>query len=259
MIPDQRREAIRRELQHRRVLSVQELAKQFDVSHMTIRRDLAALEREGEAELVPGGIKLHRTMRTEPSRLEKASQNLQEKVAIAKEARGMIEDGMTLYLDAGTTTQALAYELSSFTDLTIATNDFAIVQTLVQVHNNVIHIGGFVEARNQSTVGDLATLILNHLNFDIAFMSASSWSANKGLTTPTRSKVCVKQTAIARAENRILLADSSKFSTFGAYWVADLKEFTCIITDSFMSASDLDRVRETEVDLRVAEASSSHN
>ena len=103
LIPEQRRELIVKHLRREQVLSFPQLASLLEVSHMTIRRDVAALEEEGRALSVPGGAKIASRLLAEPSHAEKALVDAGEKSAMAAAAAELVTDGSTIYLDAGTT------------------------------------------------------------------------------------------------------------------------------------------------------------
>lgn len=253
VIPEQRREHLLGALRREKVLSVHQLTEMLGVSHMTVRRDISALEEEGHAIAVPGGVKLSATVRTEPSRADKSALQNHEKSAIGREAAGFVEDGMVVYLDAGTTMLAALAEIEGRENLTVITNDFVIVEHLAATGTGAIHIGGFVDHENRSTVGSLAARMLDHLNPDIAFISASSWSLKHGVTTPSPGKLDVKQAAMARATDRILLADSSKYGQFSAYTAAQLNEFDAIVTDSGLRESAAEAIRGRGINLRVGD------
>jgi DeoR/GlpR family transcriptional regulator of sugar metabolism len=254
LIPDQRREALMRLLHQQPVLSVLQLTDLLGVSHMTVRRDIADLEREGRAVSVPGGVRLASGLRSEPTFQEKATTEPSQKRAIAAHARSLLRNDMTVYLDAGTTTGSLVAELQAFTGLSIITNDFSIVDHLYGASNiEVIHIGGRLEHSNRSSVGRLAAETLRKLNMDLAFISTSSWDLQRGVTTPSEAKVDVKLAAMGAASTAVLLASSSKFGTFGMYDVAPLNRFDRIITDSGLTDAAAQGIRDLGLALDVVD------
>lgn len=235
------------------VLSVHQLTELLAVSHMTVRRDIAALERQGRAYSVPGGVRLASGMRHEPTFIAKAELDQAEKAAIASLAAGLLADDMIVYLDAGTTTGALVDAVRAFSDITVITNDFTIVDQLTSAeHVETIHIGGLLEHSNRSTVGRLAAETLRRVNIDLAFISASSWDIGRGVTTPTEQKVDVKLAALESSSESVLLATSSKFGTFGMYDIAPLRRFDRIVTDWRLADASADGVRDLGVALDIA-------
>jgi len=253
MIPDQRREMLMLLLRQHQVLSVAQLTTMLGVSHMTVRRDIGALEREGRAFSVPGGVRLASGKRQEPAFEDKSGAERTEKAAIADQAAALLHDDMVVYLDAGTTTGSLIPAIRERRGLTVITNDFAIVGLLVDaVEVETIHTGGRLEHTNRSAIGPLAAETLSRINTDIAFMSASSWDIKRGVTTPSEGKVAVKQAAVSSASSTVLMATSSKFGTFGTYSVVHLAQLDHVITDDHLPEGAASGIRDLGVDLRIA-------
>jgi DeoR/GlpR family transcriptional regulator of sugar metabolism len=248
LIPDQRREKLMRLLHRDTVVSVHQLTEMLGVSHMTIRRDIAALERDGRAFSVPGGVRLASGLRREPAFAMKVESEQAEKTAIAGAAAELLRDDMTIYLDAGTTTGALVPAILEHSGMTVITNDFAILEELSSAeHVEVIHVGGRLDHANRSSVGKLAAETLRRLNTDVAFISASSWNIGTGLTTPSEPKIDVKVAAIDSALESVLLVTSSKFGTFGMYTIVPLQRFDRIVTDAKLPDAAAKGIRDLGV------------
>lgn len=254
IIPDQRREQILRQLRRHQVLSVHQLMDMFDCSHMTIRRDIAVLEKDGQAYSVPGGVRIASAVATEPSHQSKAVAELPHKQAMAAQAAQALRPNMTLYLDAGTTTLALVPHICALAGMTVVTNDFSIVMALAEAqHVTVIHTGGVLDHPNLSGVGDLAAETLSRIATDVAFMSTASWDLKRGITTPSPAKVAVKRAAMVGASKRILIATSSKYGTFGMYKIAPLQDFDLIITDVGLAEAAAGGVAQEGVELALVD------
>lgn len=254
LIPEQRRESIVQHLQRERVLSFRQLTELLGVSHMTVRRDVAVLEEQGRVASTPGGAKLAPRLLAEPSRAEKAGVDVAAKDAIARAAAGFVRDTMTIYLDAGTTVQAMRPYLQDVSDLTVVTNDLATVEAFLD-HPSVdlIAVGGRVERSNLSTMGRLARLVLSELSIDVAFVSSSSWDLQHGVTTPVEAKVEAKRAAIEVAEQSVLVADASKYGRFAKYRALRLDEVDAVVTDAALDADAARSLRDAGVDLRLAD------
>lgn len=232
LIPDQRRDLILGHLRRDAVLSYRQLAALVGVSHMTVRRDIAELERQGKVVATQGGAKIVARVAAEPPRTEKAGADVVQKDAMARHAATMVRESMTIYLDAGTTLQAMRPHLQSFQDLTVVTNDLVIAGSYLDHPTiDIITLGGRVEKRNRSTVGRIPALTLRELSLDIAFLTTSSWDLRRGVTIPAESKVEPKQAAVRAAETSVLVAASSKYGTFGRYRILGLGELDLVITD----------------------------
>lgn len=252
LIPDQRRELLVKHLRREGVLSVQQITQLFGVSHMTVRRDIAELESQGLVFSVPGGVRIANQLHSEPSFQTKSLVDQPAKRAMAEAAARLVQDGMTLYLDAGTTLLAMVPHLIERSELTVVTNDFGVVEQLFPVPEvTVIHVGGQVEPDNRSSVGRLAAATIGQLAFDVAFVSTSSWDLLRGVTTPSAAKVEVKQAAMAAASHSVLVAGSAKYGSFGMYKVAALSAFDTVITDAALSEAAAQGIRAAGADLRL--------
>ena len=252
MIPVERHQQILSLVQERGVVSIAELTERLSVSHMTIRRDLQKLEEQGAVMLVSGGVRSTERLSSEPSHLDKTSMFSQEKQAIGAAAAQHIPAGSCLYLDAGTTTLALARELSQREDLLIVTNDFAIANFLIDSSQcRMIHTGGTLCRHNRSCVGETAAQTLKELSIDIAFISASCWGL-RGIFTPHEERIAVKRAAAEVSRKRVLLADSSKYNKIATFQALSLNQFDTLITDSHLSASASQELAATAPEIIIA-------
>ncbi|GAA2224258.1 DeoR/GlpR family DNA-binding transcription regulator [Herbiconiux moechotypicola] len=254
LIPEQRRELIVKHLRRESVMSYHQLTALLGVSQMTIRRDIAALEAAGRVLATPGGAKISSRLSVEPSRLEKATLDLIEKDAMAREASRLVRDGMTVFLDAGTTIQAMRPYLDSIADLTVVSNDLAVIGSFLD-HPTVdlIALGGRVEKGNQSTVGRLAAMTLRELSVDVAFLSSSSWDLQRGVTTPAESKVDLKKAALAMSSEAVLVAGSSKYGSFGRYRIFGIDEVDLVISDAGLGEAAAASIRDLGTSVVLAE------
>lgn len=235
MIPIERHQRILTLLEQRGAVGISELTELLGVSHMTIRRDIGKLEQEGLLLTVSGGVRSVSRLASEPSHLVKSTLNSDEKRAIGLLAAAMIPANSSIYLDAGTTTLALARAILDRSDLLIVTNDFEITQLLMESSQcKVIHTGGALCRENRSCVGETAARTLRHLTLDIAFVSTSSWDA-QGIYTPDENKVTIKETVHQVSAKSILLSDSSKFNQVATFMALPLSRFTTIISDRHLS------------------------
>jgi DeoR/GlpR family transcriptional regulator of sugar metabolism len=232
MIPAQRQQIILNTLMQHGIASIAELTVSLGVSHMTVRRDIQNLEREGRVLLVSGGACLAERIETEPSRKIKTALQSHEKTLIARTAAALVTPNSTVYLDAGTTCLAIAAQLAHRDDITVLTNDFVVVSYLME-HSRceLYHTGGRVLRENESCIGENAALFIASLNIDIAFISASSWDM-RYTSTPTEAKVPVKQAVVAASAKRVLVSDATKYGKVALFKAISLRDIDVIITDS---------------------------
>ncbi|MSE16514.1 DeoR family transcriptional regulator [Pantoea agglomerans] len=237
MIPVERHQQILALVADRGVVSIAELTERLGVSHMTIRRDVQKLEEQGAVLSVSGGVRSADRLAAEPSHLTKSALYNEEKRAIGRTAARQIPRNSCIYLDAGTTTLALAREVVDRDDLLVVTNDFMVANLLMEASQcRVIHTGGTVCRENRSCVGESAARSLRHLAIDIAFISASCWGP-RGLFMPDEDKVMVKQAVSEVSSKRVLLSDSSKYNRIATFLALPLESFDRVVTDTHLSES----------------------
>lgn len=253
MIPAERQALIIQRLSERRVLSIAEIAEFLDVSQMTVRRDIRALEDQGRALSVAGGVQLPERILSEPSHLAKRAMAHNQKVAIGKFAAGLIKPGDVIYLDAGTTILEIARHLTAIPDITVVTNDFVIAAFLSQESLcRLFHTGGEVERENQSCVGMPAGIAIHYFNFDIAFISTSSFGS-RGISTPHENKIPVKHAVVESSHRRILVTDSSKYGLVGTFNAIPLDRLNGVITDTALPQNAQDAITERGIELHLIE------
>ncbi len=232
LIPAERRSRILALLQEHEFISINDLTEIMPVSHMTIRRDLQKMEVEGLIKQVSGGAQLSRRLLIEPSHTQKETLCAREKDLIGKQAASLIGENFCIYLDAGTTSLALCSYIYERSDLTVVSNDFEVINFLINSNcpSVLIHTGGLVQKQNRSGMGHLAAQTIASLSFDLGFLSASSWEL-RGITTPDPNKVPVKQAVVRSSRQRILICDSSKYAQTATYLAVPLSDLSTIITD----------------------------
>lgn len=252
MIPLERQRQILQFINSNGIASINFLAKELNVSHMTIRRDIQKLEEEGKVTSVSGGVQSLERLTFELPHNDKSQLFHDQKSAIGTAAAQIIPKGSTIYLDAGTTTLEIAYQIAEREDLLVVTNDFIIAHFLSNSGKcEIIHIGGSVCKENFSTAGSLAAEFLKNLSIDLAFISTSSWNL-KGLTTPNENKIPVKKAILEVSKKNILVTDSSKYGKFATFFVCPLTSFDQLICDIGLPDNVKDAINTLHVTLNLA-------
>lgn len=250
MLAAQRRAAIRSLIEAEGALSVSDLAARFDVSDMTIRRDLDVLAAEGHLAKVHGGAvaaegaEPHR--RTEEPGFEaKFLQQEAQKNAIAQEALALVEPGMSVGLSAGTTTWTLAQRLTAVPDLTVVTNSPRIADTFHTVgESQTVILTGGVRTPSDALVGPLAVNSLKTLHLDLLFFGTHGFSARTGFTTPNLLEAETNRALVGTAQRAVALADHSKWGVVGIATYAALDEIHTLITDAGLSRQAQQELQE---------------
>lgn len=250
MSTEERRGAIRGFLADRGEVGIAELAAAFEVSEMTIRRDLEELEDQGVARRVRGGAIATVSRSYEPPLATRATEAQDAKRRIAEAASDYIEYGETAILDVGSTTFALAQCLRGRGGLTIVTPSVQAATELAGDPNTrVILTGGIVRPGELSLIGDLAERTFAELNCDVLFLGVGGIDAEKGLTEYNLDDTRVKRAAITAAARKVALADQTKLGRVCLATIASLQEIDVLITDAAPSHPVLAAVREAGVEI----------
>lgn len=212
--------------------SVEALAKRFDVSHETVRRDLRVLASTGLLHKVRGGARPTQ-MTVEGSHRERLFAHAEAKTEIGAKLAGCIGNGDTLFIDTGTTTLACAKALSTLRNLTIITNSIRLAQRLSELSDNhtVFMLGGTYGADNAQTLGPLATEQAGRFQADHAVLTVAAIDAESGAMDADFDEAQVARAMIGNAQRTILLADASKFGQRAAHRVCRLADVDMLVSD----------------------------
>jgi DeoR/GlpR family transcriptional regulator of sugar metabolism len=191
--------------------SVGDLAVRFGVSEMTVRRDLDALAGEGRIIRTHGGAAAASGVVFEFRFLERAREHRDAKRRVAARAASLVQDGMTVMLDSGTTTLALAEALRSKRDLTVVTTSLPIASVLQYSDViDVVLLGGHLRCDAPDLSGSLTLQGLQGLHADIAFVGVDAIDL-KGTTYSHSIEVAhLIATMAAAADVVYVVADNSK-------------------------------------------------
>ena len=255
IMAEERRFRIREMLSVQRTVSAAELRDVLEVTAATIRRDLAVLEKEGVLVRSHGGA-VSRTSSTnfQPSYDALGRSNRVEKQAIAREAERLILDGETVFLEGSTTVYELARRLCHRNRLTVVTNSPPIVFQLQRSPNvAVISTGGELRKDVFYLSGVWAQHALSEIRVDKAILGVSAIDPVYGISTASQAEAQIKKMVLKAAKVRIALADHSKFGTQGFAYVGPVTDIDILVTDSGADPKYLRALRETGVELILAD------
>ena len=253
-------------------VAVADLAKAFTVSDMTIRRDLAELERDGLLERVHGGARrppagpLRLVDDVEPEFDARASLNGAAKAAIADEAALLVANTRTIAVDVGTTTLLAAEALldraagagasAGAGARRIFTNSLRVAaRAAAEADCEVYTPGGRIRRGELSVTGPNAIAEFGALWFDVALIGVSGVTED-GFYDYSIEDTEIKRVFLGRSAHRIVLCDATKFRRVSTVRIAALDAATVLVADRQPPASLLAALRGAGVDLRVAGASS---
>jgi DeoR/GlpR family transcriptional regulator of sugar metabolism len=258
--PALRRAQILERIQRDGGVSVADLARDHAVSPITVHRDLEQLAREGLVERVHGGARSIRGLGTLPliatawtQRVEQASV---AKMAIADYAATLVVAGSTIFLDASSTSLALARRLMEDppNELTLVTNSPAISYEVSAEPMHVVVCPGELDQHMRMVAGRWTVEFMNELNFDTAFVSAAGVTLDAGLTTSRRPLADVVNAARAAAGRTVGLIDASKFGRASLVSIAPAQDLDVIVTDDGLEETVADEYRAAGVRLEIVNA-----
>ncbi|MGB8675101.1 MAG: DeoR/GlpR family DNA-binding transcription regulator [Candidatus Acidiferrales bacterium] len=258
MLAEERRFRIRELLSIQRTVTASDLRAALSVTAATIRRDLAALEKEGALVRSHGGA----VSRASNANFQLADESLgrnyrAEKEAIAREAERLVLDGETIFLEGSTTVFEVARRLFHRNRLTVVTNSPAIVCQFQRSANvAVISTGGELQKDAFYLSGAWAQHALSEIRVDKAIMGVSAIDPAYGVSTATQAEAQIKRMILKAARECIAVADHSKFGGHGFAYVGPVSDFDIFITDSGTEAKHLSALREAGLELIVAEVRS---
>jgi DeoR family fructose operon transcriptional repressor len=221
--------------------STEELAGILEVSQTTLYRDLKELEQAGHIERQYGGVGLARHFVSNVDFKVRETTNIFEKEAIATRAIDLIDDGDSLFLDTGTTCLVLARKLrgQKKRNLTIFTNSCRIVLMLEDERDyRVICTGGVHLKSLDVLVGVPAESFIPTVNARKYFISATSVSG-QGCADTEPAEVTIKRLIASRVQQRIVLADHSKFDQMASFVTIDLADIDIFVTDTLTPVEKL--------------------
>ena len=200
---------------------------------MTIRRDLAALEKNSDVRRTHGGAVVAERMAFEFSYLTRQRAHIQEKRAIAAAARKLVEPGQRLILDTGTTTLELAELLKDCPDLTVITPSLAVASALQFSENiQVVLLGGILHRGSPDLTGPVTERCLELFSADWVFQGAEALGSDGSTYNVDLQLAQVDRIMRQKAARCCLLADSSKIGQTALVKNGTLADFEYFITDS---------------------------
>lgn len=253
MFPEERRTQIIAVLNHQGRCLVTDLARELQVSEVTIRQDLDLLEQEGRLRRTHGGaISLNKIGMERPFQIEETSSK-SEKERIAVAALELISANDTIILDVGTTVTEVAKRMHQVDGkLTVLTNGLNIA-TILESNPNITTIvtGGTLRAQQHSLVNPFATLILDKIHADMAFIGVSGISSQYGVTNVNIAETEIKSLFLKAARRRVVLADASKIAKVTLTKVAEIEAIDLLITDKRADPKEVDRLREKGLEIKI--------
>jgi DeoR family fructose operon transcriptional repressor len=237
-----RRDEVLGLLRNRTSASIAEIAKQFSISEMTVRRDLARLAATGQVIRIPGGAMMARGAAIEKTFIDRSAQCSEAKDRIGRAAAALVKDGEAVVMDSGTTTLYIARHLGRHKDVAVFTFSLAVLDSLSGAsHVRVVLTGGTYRHSSHDLVGHEVGEALRGIHADKVFFGAAAVSFTKGAMVYDPE---FQKDLLAAGREKILVVDSSKIGREALYSVCPLASCDLVITDSGIAPADLRRLRE---------------
>ncbi|WP_377644966.1 DeoR/GlpR family DNA-binding transcription regulator [Oryzobacter terrae] len=250
-----RRQWILQRLQEQEFVAVKELADQFEMTEMSLRRDLNALADKGLLVRVRGGARRARAATMSPRYADAEQRNPQAKAQIARAASEMLEHEKVVFFYSGSTVARVAAAISPAQRavMTAVTPSLPVVNEVSSwADPHLVVVGGLFLPDYQVFVGPQAVQDLDALSADVAVVGCDGITAEEGLTTPHHLVAEIGTLLVARARKTIVVADSSKIGRRGFTAIAPIADVHTVITDAAADPHELKALRDCGIQVVVA-------
>lgn len=249
----ERKRYILDELQRNGSVVITDLAERIQVSSMTIRRDLNAMAEDGMVTLERGGAVLNSGSLFECSISFKNEINVSEKQRIAAKCMEYINEGDSVFLDAGTTPNELAALLRGKRNIRVLTHSLLVANTTATMRNiKLIMCPGEFRENSMAFLGPLTDDFIQHFQIDTLFLALEGIDLTDGLSVVDVQDGHTKKVLVEKAKRVICMADHSKFNKSFFYKIAPITDVDLVITDDGLDAATQELFRQNNIPLVLA-------
>jgi DeoR/GlpR family transcriptional regulator of sugar metabolism len=250
MLNIERLDYILNELQSKRAVSVDCLAKKYFVSKSTIRRDLSQLEREGYIRRTYGGAVLSDQQNNETPFDVRKMENHLSKDIIGSLAARLVKDDMFICLDSSTTAMNLVRYLKSKNNLRVITTSAQTALNCLDMLNAQIYCtGGWMHSYTRGFIGEAARQRITNFNTDILFFSSRSVSLEAGITDINEEEIALRQEVLKKCKKAVFLCDKTKLNQTSSTFVCEFNQIDYFITDEKPDDNWIEALKNAKVNL----------
>ena len=235
--------------------TVAELSRQFQVSEITIRRDLERLSEKKIIDRYHGGARRITKYDSKPEVTElrqKSETMLGEKIRIGKRACDFVRDFDTVFMNSGTTVLQFLMQLQR-RGVTVVTNNAAALDCPLHAGVEILMLGGIYNDRTRSVGGEITTGNLLKIYSTCTILGANALDLNEGMTTSVYQECTINNAMISHSKGKvILLADSSKMGKISSYVSSPLSKINVVITDEKCPDNYVAGFREQGIEVVIA-------
>lgn len=247
-----RRAAVRERVLSEGFVRIDELARDLEVSAMTMHRDLDALASEGWLTKIRGGATANPSALVDGGVRARAQAQSAEKRAIALVAASLLGHGQTVFLDDSTTALALTPHLAVHAPLTVASNFLPMVPALAGTPGIELHVlGGQYVPLTEACFGLQTVEAIRQLRADVFFMSTTGLTAGRCYHR-SEITVMVRRAFLEASARKVLLVDHAKLGRPAPHLLCAVQDFDTVVTDAGIDEEDLQDLRGRCEDVRVA-------
>lgn len=243
VIASERKRYIMQQLNEKGIINLKEIAKELEISEVTVRRDFEKLENEGKMKRVLGGATLdeNQEVLTDGAELtmkEKKMLYKNEKVRVAEYAAQFVKDEDSVFLDAGTSMIPLMRILEK-RKIRIVTYNELLINGIQNPVADIFIVGGQHRPYYNINVGPVAQDVLKQFYFNKAFLGCSGVDLDQGMVYTTEMEsLLMKKIAIENADESYLLIDHSKVGRRNYLKLSETAAFTNVICDAYKANED---------------------
>ncbi|GLU27194.1 DeoR/GlpR family DNA-binding transcription regulator [Brucella sp. NBRC 12950] len=212
-------------------VSLEEIAERFRVTTQTARRDIADLEHQGKVRRLHGGVSQLAPLDPITYR-QRRHDSADEKARIAEAVVALIPDNATIFLDTGTTCEAIANALVSRERLHVVTYSLRSAAIISEKTDFTLAVpGGFVRPIDGGMFQEDTPEFIRRFKFDYAIISVSGVDDDGDLCDDDHTEVAVVSAALRQAAQKLLAVDSSKFGKRAMVRLGSIHDITTVITN----------------------------
>ena len=254
LLKAERQQLILEAVKDSRQATVAELSRRFDVSQVTIRRDLRELAAQGALRRAHGGALMAASTPPEPPVVQRLGRAEHCKACIGRAAASLVKDGDSIFIGSGSTTAHVARHLVDRRNLTVVTNALTIATELASAKGvTVVVTGGMMRSSELSLVGHITEQSLREVRVDKVIMGIRAISLEAGMTNDYLPEVMTDRTIIEMAPELIVVADHTKFGKIASAYVAPVERITTLVTNSDTDPKTLTLLRKLGIQVIVAD------
>lgn len=240
-------------------VSVDELAHHFGVTPQTIRRDINQLADERKLHRVHGGASAHSSVENVEYSARKVL-NIDAKERIAKLVAEHIPNHASVFMNLGTTSEAVARALQHHVGLRVITNNPHIAMTMCHyADSEVILAGGVMRAKDNGICGEATIEFIRQFRVDYAVLGVACIEMDGTLRDFEMRETRTSEAIIAQARNVFLVADHTKFGRPSLVQMGHLRQVAALFTDQDVPAELLPVLEETGTELYIAPPTASES